>query len=338
MTVLPRGAKNRRGGGRPGWVLLTALLVLAILASTTLVFTNRVELLRLAVILSLWAAVLAAFVSVIYRRQSQLDAAKARDMKFVYDLQLDREISARREYELSVEAHLRRQLAVELRAQAADEMGALRAELATLRANLQALLGTDFGDRPALGSERVMDAPIAMPPTPGRVHSSRVTPVAEEFGAHAGALQVGVTAEVAADADPTAHDTRARYQLTLDSLIDQKRLYTLELEDELIIAGDDDRPFVLLFPTDVAAQLMAKEEWAVARPLAIAFDEVLDSLSGELSDDEIELAIYPTPDSDALAVSPEQFQDDVFARLLTRAGFDVPEQEDDEDDEEPSDA
>ncbi|MCA9519991.1 MAG: DUF2750 domain-containing protein [Myxococcales bacterium] len=145
-------------------------------------------------------------------------------------------------------------------------------------------------------------------------------------------------AEVAADADPTAHDTRARYQLTLDSLIDQKRLYTLELEDELIIAGDDDRPFVLLFPTDVAAQLMAKEEWAAARPLAIAFDEVLDSLSGELSDDEIELAIYPTPDSDALAVSPEQFQDDVFARLLTRAGFDVPEQEDDEDDEEPSDA
>ena len=31
-------------------------------------------------------------------------------MKFVYDLQLDREISARREYELSVESHLRRTL------------------------------------------------------------------------------------------------------------------------------------------------------------------------------------------------------------------------------------
>jgi hypothetical protein len=35
-----------------------------------LVFTNRVELLKLAVILSLWAAVVAAFVSVIYRRQA----------------------------------------------------------------------------------------------------------------------------------------------------------------------------------------------------------------------------------------------------------------------------
>lgn len=181
MTVPPRGVRSRRSGRRPGWLLLSALLVLAILASSTLVFTNRVELLRLAVILSLWAAVLAAFVSVAYRRQSQLDEARARDMKFVYDLQLDREISARREYELSVEAHLRRQLGYELRTQAADEMSALRSELISLRANLEALLGTDLGDRPALEFERVAD-PLAMsmPPAPDRVESSRVTEVITE--------------------------------------------------------------------------------------------------------------------------------------------------------------
>ena len=101
------------------------LLVLAIGASSALVFTNRVELLKLAVILSLWAAVVGAFVSVIYRRQSDADQARARDLKLVYDLQLDREISARREYELSVESHLRRELATELREQAADEVAAL---------------------------------------------------------------------------------------------------------------------------------------------------------------------------------------------------------------------
>jgi hypothetical protein len=56
MTVLSRGARVRRGGRRPGWVLLTALLVLAMGASSALVFTNRVELLKLAVILALWAA------------------------------------------------------------------------------------------------------------------------------------------------------------------------------------------------------------------------------------------------------------------------------------------
>ena len=182
MTAQPRGGKSRRSGRRPGWLLVTALLILAILASSTLVFTSRVDLLRLAVILSLWAAVMAAFASVTYRRQSELDQARARDMKFVYDLQLNREVAARREYELAVEAHLRRQLAGEQRAQAADEMVALRAELASLRSNLEIMLGTDLGQRPALEAERVV---IAMPAPPERVESSRITPVATQEEAFA---------------------------------------------------------------------------------------------------------------------------------------------------------
>lgn len=181
MTDVSRAARSRRGGRGPGWLLLTSLLVLAILASSTLVFTNRVELLRLAVILSLWAAVVAAFVTVIYRRQSELDQARARDMKFVYDLQLDREISARREYELSVESHLRRTLSREIRAEAADEMAGLRAELAALRSQLEVMLGTDLGHRPALESDRVAERiAVPMPASPGRVESSRVTVVTEE--------------------------------------------------------------------------------------------------------------------------------------------------------------
>jgi hypothetical protein len=150
MTVLSRGARGRRGGRRPGWVLLTALLVLAIGASSALVFTNRVELLKLAVILALWAAVAGAFVSVLYRRQSDADQSRVRDLKLVYDLQLDREISARREYELTVESQLRRELASEIRAQADDDLAALRAEVAALRTSLEILFDTDLEQRPAL--------------------------------------------------------------------------------------------------------------------------------------------------------------------------------------------
>ncbi|MFL0277769.1 DUF6779 domain-containing protein [Mycobacterium sp. SMC-19] len=152
-SVLSR-APGRRGVRRPGWTLMTALLILAIAASSALVFTSRVELLKLAVIIALWAAVAAAFVSVIYRRQSDVDQARARDLKLVYDLQLDREISARREYELTVESQLRRELASELRAQAADEVAALRSELAALRTNLEILFDADLSHRPALEPER----------------------------------------------------------------------------------------------------------------------------------------------------------------------------------------
>ena len=133
---------------------MTALLVLAIAASSALVFTSRTELLKLAVILALWAAVVAAFISVIYRRQSDVDQAKARDLKLVYDLQLDREIAARREYELEVETQLRRELAAELQAQADDEVAALRSELAALRTNLEILFETDLAHRPALEPDR----------------------------------------------------------------------------------------------------------------------------------------------------------------------------------------
>ncbi|HZZ50700.1 MAG TPA: DUF6779 domain-containing protein, partial [Pseudonocardia sp.] len=150
MTVLSRGARVRRGGRRPGWVLLTALLVLAMGASSALVFTNQVKLLKLAVILALWAAVAGAFVSVLYRRQSDADQSRARDLKLVYDLQLDREISARREYELTVESQLRREVTSELRAAAADDLAALRAELSALRTSLEILFDTDLQHRPAL--------------------------------------------------------------------------------------------------------------------------------------------------------------------------------------------
>jgi hypothetical protein len=163
-------------------LLLTVLLVLAIGASSALVFTNRPELLKLAVILALWAAVVAAFVSVIYRRQSDVDQAKVRDLKLVYDLQLDREISARREYELSVETQLRRELTSEIRAQAADEVAGLRTELAALRANLEILFDADLSHRPALETDRgrvysdwPRDAESA-----GRVTASRIDTVDRE--------------------------------------------------------------------------------------------------------------------------------------------------------------
>src|SRR6185437_15712467 len=168
MTDLSRGTRARRGARRPGWLLLTVLLVLAIGASSALVFTSRVELLKLAVILALWAAVVAAFVSVIYRRQSDIDQAKVRDLKLVYDLQLDREISARREYELTVESQLRRELASELRAQAADDVAALRAELASLRTSLEILFDTDLEHRRALEKSQTLDAD-----TPGYVDWGR---------------------------------------------------------------------------------------------------------------------------------------------------------------------
>lgn len=215
MTDPSRGMRVRRVNRRPGWVLLTALLVLAIVASTVLVFTNRVELLKLAVVLALWAAVAAAFASFIYRRQSDLDQAKVRDLKYVYDLQLDREISARREYELAVETQLRRELAAELRAQSADEVAALRAELAALRANLEILFDADLDQRPALETDRPagrviasrIDAPVRSEAEPRTEESPIIDVPAEpqppEFGWAPPAEPIGGAHRRPSEAEPS---------------------------------------------------------------------------------------------------------------------------------------
>lgn len=115
-------------------MIVAGLIALAMIASLFLVLSDSVQLLRVAVVAALWAATVGAIAMTKYRRESALDRAKAEDLKKVYELQLQREISARREYELTVEEKVRSDLRVE-----ADEMAALRSELATLRRTLEVL-------------------------------------------------------------------------------------------------------------------------------------------------------------------------------------------------------
>lgn len=146
MVFRGRESKDRRPWRSSGSVIVAGLLALAMVASLLLVFSDSVQLLRIAVVVALWCAVVGAIAMTKYRRESALDKAKAEDLKTVYELQLDREISARREYELGVEEKVRSELRIDT-----DEMTALRAELAALRHSLEALFdGKLPDDAPAL--------------------------------------------------------------------------------------------------------------------------------------------------------------------------------------------
>jgi len=130
-------------------MIVAGLVVLAVAASLLLIFSESVQLLRVGLVIALWAATLGAIAMTKYRRESALDKAKVRDLQKVYELQLEREISARREYELGVEARVRGELGAE-----AETMKALREELAALRRNLEVLFdGRLPEDRVALRAE-----------------------------------------------------------------------------------------------------------------------------------------------------------------------------------------
>ncbi|MET7768158.1 DUF6779 domain-containing protein [Nocardia sp. NPDC005366] len=118
-------------------------------ASVFLVFSNSLQFVRIGLVAALWAAAIGALAATKFRKESAVDKAKARDLQTVYELQLEREVTARREYELGVEARVRQEVGAD-----ASEMAALRMELTVLRQNLQRLFdGELLVDRPALHAD-----------------------------------------------------------------------------------------------------------------------------------------------------------------------------------------
>lgn len=111
-----------------------AALALALAAAVVLALGETAWLLRLGIVAALWAALLTASVAVRARREAVSAAERADDMRAIYQLELEREVAARREHELTAERDLRKQIQADNR----DELAALRGELRKLRESLPA--------------------------------------------------------------------------------------------------------------------------------------------------------------------------------------------------------
>lgn len=137
-----------------GAVLMVLMLVLALGAAMVLVLADDAKWLRFGVVAALWAALAGAFAATKFRRQAQITDARVASLRDVYELELEREVSARQEYELECEVETRRRVESEVAARSARDIDALRAELRVLRENLAALLGGEvLVERVALRAE-----------------------------------------------------------------------------------------------------------------------------------------------------------------------------------------
>lgn len=159
MVSPSRSSTSRRRRDDAGKLFIGALILLGLVASVFLVFSNSLQYIRIGLMAALWAAMIGALAATKYRKDATVDKAKVRDLRTVYELQLEREVTARREYELGVEARVREEVGAD-----AAEMAALRAELTVLRESLQRLFDGDLPvDRPALhaDSTRIPELPGA---------------------------------------------------------------------------------------------------------------------------------------------------------------------------------
>jgi hypothetical protein len=116
---------------------MVAVLTLAVASTAVLVLTSNAAWLRLGVLAALWAALLGVFLASRFRKSLTERENEVADLQSVYELELEREVAARREYELEVEASTRKRVEEENR----HDLAELRAELRTLRESLERLTG-----------------------------------------------------------------------------------------------------------------------------------------------------------------------------------------------------
>jgi hypothetical protein len=130
--VMPRHPDDHVARGSEGsgvrTLLLTAGVVLAVVATLAAFVTDDPRYLRLSVVAAAWAFVAAAFAATRRRGEQQAAAARESELRRAYERELDLEAAARREFELELENDLRAETDEVVR----REVSALRGDIAAL--------------------------------------------------------------------------------------------------------------------------------------------------------------------------------------------------------------
>lgn len=134
---------SRRRGSTPLAMRLLLFAGFALGAAATVIvmlFGDRAFLLRIAVLMAIWAALITAFVMVVYRRDAQSVTAREAEIARTYELELHREVTARREFEATFTAKVRE----ELSQGHSDDLRGLREQLERLTSTLSSLMDGDL--------------------------------------------------------------------------------------------------------------------------------------------------------------------------------------------------
>ncbi len=139
------GMTEEQGGADRSQMMLVVLIVLAFIASVVMLFTDSDGALKLALLASLWAAIIGFFLVFRYRREAETARRELTHNGQLHDVEVAR---AAAEREARAEAR-----ALELRDQQhsrdTEVLQEIQRELAGIRAQLETLAGREFEYEPA---------------------------------------------------------------------------------------------------------------------------------------------------------------------------------------------
>jgi hypothetical protein len=128
-----------------------------------------------------------------------------------------------------------------------------------------------------------------------------------------------------------ALSARERYSYFIQLAVDSAEIWGLKNDEGWVLAGDDERDALPLWPHADFAAACALGDWETAVPQPIALDELLADLIPILQEDSISVAVFPGPDGDSAVVEPEDLRRDVEAEIELGTSEDGEETETDHD-------
>ena len=121
--------KSAQPGLRMAQVAMVVLFALALVATVVMVFSDNELWMRIGLLAALWSALVGALLFARERRRTQSSEDREAELKRVYSLELESEVSARRERELSLREELRETSDRDARRRLIQDMSLLEARL-----------------------------------------------------------------------------------------------------------------------------------------------------------------------------------------------------------------
>ncbi len=270
--------------------------VCALAATVTIFLTDNAQYLRIGILIALWGFVFAALAAGRRQTEQALVASTEVELRKSYELELEREVAARREYELRLEAQLRRELQDDF----GTQVGGLREEMVRLRRELSEQWDSELRvermvmrtQSVRMGNDRLesLEHGAASLGGPASIDAAPMTSVTPNPAPASTASFEPGTFEAAA-AEPAPWDSMA-------SVADSRSSGPAAIPDQNFDEGPGTREFPVVF--------------SAARPLPTAPVPRTPPTSSVVSPPKPPAAAVPSPQT--------ADSDDVLTRVLAEAG------------------
>ena len=112
-----------------------------------------------------------------------------------------------------------------------------------------------------------------------------------------------------------ALSARERYGYFIQLAVDCGEIWGLKNDEGWVLAGDEERDALPLWPHPGFAAACAVGDWAKAVPQPITLDELLADLIPILEEDGIAVAVFPGPDGDSAVVEAKDLRGDIESEI-----------------------